>query len=575
MSPRRQQSGAALMAMLAVLILGTAWWAVTAISQPASRVALERAHNARILQEAKSALIGYVAHRTAMTTENDPGRLPCPEAAGNIGTANEGIAAGNCTLPAVGRLPWRTLGLDKWRDIAGEPLWYAVSPGWAKPNAATNTVINSNSTGNLTLDGTGDIVALIIAPGRPLQVQAVAGCAARVQQRTTPSPAIDLRDYLECENATLPANSAFQSAGAADSFNDHLLSITGAEILPGIEAAVASRFERQFAMQIRTAYSTGTWPANPALPFAATFADPATSPFRGSAATFSGLMPVSFSETSSGSGVACDPATAGARCDPLFVAWSGATLAGAGINSATCSVNPLVDGMGVTVGTKLDCNFYRRCLLICGAASLPFTLTATASNVGMTLRQLNNAAAMTNVNAAPRASSGVLNASGSATITLDAEADVSAGVGFAGVLGDLLCGVLGLLQVCKLETISVPIRLLADHPVLSATDATYNWFFRNNWHQVSYYAVAPDIAPSGPRVCGANCLTVNFRNPSAGQRGLIAIAGRRLTGAAWPAVTTADWLEGTNSDNDVVYTVRDPAKMIRRTFNDRIAVIDP
>ena len=233
------------------------------------------------------------------------------------------------------------------------------------------------------------------------------------------------------------------------------------------------------------------------------------------------------------------------------------------------------DDVNRLVGTKLDCNFYRRCLLICGAASLPFTLTATASNVGMALRQLNNAAAMTNVNAAPRASSGVLNASGSATITLDAEADVSAGVGFAGVLGDLLCGVLGLLQVCKLETISVPIRLLADHPVLSATDATYNWFFRNNWHQVSYYAVAPDIAPSGPRVCGANCLTVNFRNPSAGQRGLIAIAGRRLTGAAWPAVTTADWLEGTNSDNDVVYTVRDPTKMIRRTFNDRIAVIDP
>ena len=60
---------------------------------------------------------------------------------------------------------------------------------------------------------------------------------------------------------------------------------------------------------------------------------------------------------------------------------------------------------------------------------------------------------------------------------------MTAGIGFTGVLGDLLCGVLALLQVCKLETISVPIRLLADHPVVDPTDATYNWFFRNNWHQ--------------------------------------------------------------------------------------------
>ena len=58
----RAQRGAALMAMLAVLILGAAWWTVTALSTPINRTASERAHNARILQEAKSALIGYVAH---------------------------------------------------------------------------------------------------------------------------------------------------------------------------------------------------------------------------------------------------------------------------------------------------------------------------------------------------------------------------------------------------------------------------------------------------------------------------------------------------------------------------------
>ena len=42
-----------------------------------------------------------------------------------------------------------------------------------------------------------------------------------------------------------------------------------------------------------------------------------------------------------------------------------------------------------------------------------------------------------------------------------------------------------------------------------------------------------------------------------------------------PATIATDWLEGTNQDGDVTYAVRDPALMIRRTFNDRIAVIDP
>jgi hypothetical protein len=573
MKLRAQQSGATLMAMLAVLILGAAWWTVTALSTPISRTALERTHNARLLQEAKSALIGYVAHTTAMTGEDNPGRLPCPEALGSIGGTNEGRANGNCTLPAVGRLPWRTLGLDKWRDAAGEPLWYVVSPAWALTNStspALTTFINSNSTGQLTLDGTADVVALIIAPGRPLQVTASAGCTARVQRRTTPSPTIDFRDYLECANATSPADTAFQSAGPADSFNDQVLSITGAEILPGIEAAVAWRFERQLAPQLRTVYSGGDWPANPALPFATPFANPATSGFKGAAATFGGLLPVSFSETAPQSGTACNPATAGARCDPAFVRWTGASMSGGQVRSPDCSG---------TTASAINCTYYRRCnpvlLLFCTPGTVNFTLTGTAANVGMALRELNSAVTMDNVGTIGRNVSGVLNSDGSATITLTGQAEGTGGDGILGVLGDTLCGVLGLALVCKQETISVPIHVLADHPVLDPAVATFSWFFRNNWHQVSWYAVAPDIAPSGARACGANCLTVNFRNPSAGQRGLIVIAGRNLTGAAWPAVTPADWLEGTNNDANLTYAARDPALVMRRTFNDRIAIIDP
>jgi hypothetical protein len=598
----RKQCGATLMAMLAVLIMGAAWFTVTAISNPIDRTAQERTHNAAILQEAKTALVGYVAHHAAMAAENDPGALPCPEAAGNIGTALEGIAAGNCTLPAVGRLPWRTLGLDKWRDAAGEPLWYVVSAGWGKPNAATNTVINSNSTGQMTLDGTGDVVALIIAPGRPLQVSASPSCVARVQRRSAPSPAIDFRDYLECDNATMPADAIFASTGATDSFNDQVLSVTGAEALPAIEAAVADRFERQFGPQLRTAYSTGLWPATPALPFAVPFGDPAVNPtnrFLGAAGVTQGLLPVNYGFagpcTCGPTPCICAPdqcnAGADTRCNPTFVTWSAAATTitrtgGANLDSYSCVV-----GAGPPTVLRCTLNVYFGLLeLLAGTTWMTFNLDAVATNAGMALRMVNDPDSgmapeitgidTTGINPAfanspfyYRVTGAALNNNGSATIRVNARLPAGGGT-ILGILGGLTCSLFGI-PLCYQHTVEVPLALLSDHPMVDPANSTYNWFFRNNWHQVSYYAVAPDIAPSGPRACGANCLTVSFNNPAAGQRGLLAIAGRGLAGQARPPVALTDWLEDTNNDANLVFAVRAPTLMVNRSFNDRLIVIDP
>ena len=51
--------------MLAVIVLGSTWWVVSSLSAPQDRVALERAHNAKVLEQAKRALIGYVANEAA------------------------------------------------------------------------------------------------------------------------------------------------------------------------------------------------------------------------------------------------------------------------------------------------------------------------------------------------------------------------------------------------------------------------------------------------------------------------------------------------------------------------------
>lgn len=588
----KAQHGATLLAMLVVLVLGAAWFTVTAIGNPIDRTAEERMHNAAILQEAKTALIGYVAHHAAMSGENDPGALPCPEAAGNIGTANEGIAAGNCTLPAVGRLPWRTLGLDKWRDAAGEPLWYVVSPGWGKPNAATNTVINSNSTGQLTLEGAADVVGLIISPGRPLQVSASASCLARVQRRTTPSPAIDFRDYLECENAT-PADLTLASSGPAGSFNDQVLSVSGAEILPVIEAAVAHRFERDVAPLLRAAYSSGPWPGNPLLPFAAPFTNPDASDYRGSAAIVNGLsqglLPFSYS-TDPITGSACNAADR--RCGATFVTWQASPPA-----PAPTITGPLIVPTSVgcsSTSTLVTCSF--RATYLAGVPpAATFTLRHTADNVGMALRQFDTTVSMASVDPAGRVANGVsMNADGSALVQITGTTTQAPA---GDLIADLLCGLIDpLLQLqldCATYTISVPIGLLADH-VLVRDDALQNpqhWFLRNRWHEISYYAVTAPISPSGaaPRGCtnGVDCLTANFATPAPNdnRRGLLILAGRALAGQTRPSppnpIAVRDWLEDANCDlagpdcsPDRAFTLRAPTLVINRTFNDRIAVVD-
>jgi hypothetical protein len=600
MMPRTRQQGAALLLLLAVLTLGGTWYLVSSLrSASANRIAAERQSNAAVLNQAKQALIGYVAHQAAISGEDNPGAFPCPEAPGSFNSAagTDGrTQTPSCTLPAVGRFPWRTIGSEKFVDAAGEPLWYVVAAGWSKPGPAStdNTIINSNCadagsamtcwTGQLTVDGQPNAaVALIIAPGLAFNVPAAAGCTAWSQVRPA-AGAPDWRNYFECENATNPADATFVSSGPSASFNDQLVKITAAEVLPPIEAAIADRFQREMAADFRSAYSIAAWGGTTVLPFALSFANPAAAASYAPGVTHStqGLLPVSYSETALNSGAPCTPSAAAPRCQPAFVAFTNGAVTGPTVTSSSCAVVPV----GPTNFTRLDCTFKYTYSIFAPPANVSFTLQATAANAGAALRRFNTAAVMTNVNAAGRTASGILNADGSATITLNGTAPL-APVGGGGI-GDLLCGIAGLLNQflfdCYQQSISVPIFLLADHPLVDATNATYGWFLRNKWHEVSYYAVAPTIAPSAapPRSCitGATCLQVNYhldnnRQPDDGkQRGLIVIAGPKLGTQARPATVVSDLLEGANADGVSPFEVRSATLKINRSFNDHFAVVD-
>jgi hypothetical protein len=602
-APRRAQLGQGLMVMLVIIVLGMSSLYVSRLGDFNSVFVRQRANNGKALNQAKQALIGWAAQQASESPENNPGRLPCPEAVNAIGSSSEGISAPmispstpNCSM--VGRLPWRTLGLDKLVDAASEPLWYVVSPGWTLQNSSSLLSINSNTKGQLVVDGTAapnEIIALIIAPGPAMNVQASAGCTARAQSRAAPSPTINPADYIECFNS---GTSTFSTTGPSTSFNDQVVTITTSDLLPQIEAAVAYRFARDIAPAIRTMYSGGSWPNTPVLPFAAPFGNPASSTLQGSATACGGgpctqgLLPLTYSETTPKSGVSCNT-TGNPQCNPTFVAWKNSPsptvsqTGGATLYTYSCSAT----------GTSITCTMYGYSLLSIfgGSSTLNFNFQASAQNVGMSLRQFNmSAAALSGFDGTPIAS-GSINADGSATVTLAGSASTTSG---GSIVSNLLCaltGILGLFNTCYKYAITVPITVLADHPLLNPNDATYGWFLRNNWDQVMYYAIAPGIAPSGttPRSCttGSTCLSVTAGTTSNNVRSLTVFSGRSLTGAARPNSTLSDWLEGNNyvsactyyavpsppcptGSPNSVFAVRSPSLVVNRTFNDRIAIID-
>lgn len=576
----RKQRGAALLIFAAVLVFGTAWMLVSGLNAASSNPNLARRQlSSKALAEAKQALLGYVA--TQASTDTYPGRLPCPEAAGYYGdAANEGIASGFCTLPAVGRLPWRTLGLSKLTDGYGEPLWYVVSPGFALPSSTASVSINSNTAAQLTVDGTSAAaVALIIAPGAPMNVQSATDCTARVQLRAASPP--DLRDYLECENATSPADATFVTTGPSTSFNDQVVRLTHAELFDAVEPVVAKRIETQIAPALKTVYAGTNWnfPASPSAtyiyPFAVTFADQttATYPFLGVTGATEGLLPM-FTMATNSTRIVWYPGSDSSR-RPIVSQVSGSGT----ISSSSCSAS---------TATTVTCT-------VTYTGSVRIKVTAWARRVFRTMRQLNPA--LVPLSWADPVPSLTLTAAYNTNATADAYVYVQANLANAASSTTI--------------TATFPIGVLADHP-LTVTDpddpmydATLGWFVKNNWHHLVYYAFAPNYAANQTYSCiddapppatGSNyCLTVKTVNnptPTGKQRAILILTGRAVTtkylpplplGAVRTQVRSTDtemgdltnyFEDAENSNGDKVFVQNTISKTSNNTFNDRVVVVD-
>jgi hypothetical protein len=260
---RNGQRGAALLVFMLVVIVAAATMLVGRLDEHVQTYA-RNTETQVTLAEAKQALLQYAMNYPELRNDSDkgPGLLPCPfvddDGAGDVGNPESNCSVGAGTT--IGRLPYRILGLPDVRDSSGERLWYALSDNFKNVQTG-NPVVNSDTFGALSVDGTSDVVAVVIAPGAP-----VTGQTGRTEDGTA-AGFTTLANYLEETNATGGAVN-FATTGVGE-FNDRLVSITRAELMDVIEKRVVSEVRATLAN-----YRANPTHGNGRYPWLTPFADP-------------------------------------------------------------------------------------------------------------------------------------------------------------------------------------------------------------------------------------------------------------------------------------------------------------
>jgi hypothetical protein len=532
MTTRRRQQGVALILMATLLVMGVAWFAIGAGKSRSVTEYEREAKTGAALREAKAALLAYAAQYAARSNTAEPGQMPCPESTNYFAAGTEGQASTSCSNAneSVGRLPWRTLGIDQLRDGYGEPLWYVLSRGFRNPpiNFGTFGQINYNGSANAA-------VALIIAPGRVVNTLSDPGtppaACAKVNQgssnRNATTGPLDPTKFLECSNAIGPYGNPGNMANWSTWSNDRVIAITSQEWADAIASAIADRLQRQTLPALRNwetaeAAATGkswasTWSA-PYQPFAVTFANPNASTFCGSGGVREGLVPLAAWSTTD--------------CD---VRWTGSASALLNLLSLGCSQQ----------ATYLSCQFLG--LLGIGGT----TITATAPNIANGYRGTLTAAD--------------ISVSGGGTVGASS-LSISSATGAATLTVQVTFPLLALLQA-----VEVRIPYVADANVLS--DSRVTWVTNNNWQRYLYYAVAPGATVSPTSACAAagdpGCITVAGLAASTGatndKRVVLALSGRPIGTQVQPSANRTDYFESRVSATQFT------SATVTSTYNDRLA----
>ena len=283
---RARQLGQAFLLVVLLLVVGIGAL-IFNLARP-GKVDIERGRiTANALEQAKTALIGFAAGVDLfdITSAARPGDLPCPDRDDN-GTVDVGIDT-PCAGGALGRLPWKSLGLPDLRDGDGERLWYAVSSNFKNsPRTACGTpglatCLNSDARGTITVRNTAGtvindgsnpdaftpsgVIAVIFAPGAVLRRQGAASAQDRsctggsctgagvctsapltLTPKCNPINYLDVlagvednADFTDGSNTNGFINGVIRDAGGNAIVNDRLMVITYQDLMPVLQRRVA------------------------------------------------------------------------------------------------------------------------------------------------------------------------------------------------------------------------------------------------------------------------------------------------------------------------------------------------
>ena len=572
----RVQRGFALIALLSLAALISAFLIASALNLTSAGISNEREDRSMsALRKAKAALIAYAANEqwqnTGGATPFQPGALPCPD------RDNDGIAEDHefpqkpCDTPLkrIGRFPWQTIGADDLRDASGESLWYAVSAGFLRNTPSYTNVINSDTLGQLTVNGSApasNVVAIVFAPGEAIQGQV-----------RSPANLNDPASYLEQFDSLTYAT--FTSTGLPSAINnDRLLVITQAELMATVEPIVAANIERDVKPLLADYFSK--WGR---YPFAMTFVSPpvAQSAYLGTLNQPRGLLPVTNDPNSftwsahvtsivgSGTGY-YDGTTNTISPNPTICSISSPPPP----LTVTCSVNYLRSG-GVGGDDRPDIK-----IEIFLNASKAFADIPPSMNAPETLAMVK-ADGVTSLSTQP-SPYGRWSAVGSppnpptlSSFVLRADGAV---VTYTGRLQNAD-------TTSNRVTITIPLPVPSYLPRLtnpSSTNPNIAWFLSNQWYRQTYYAMSLGYAPGGAGGCSQPpatpppplCLTVNnLPSPTNNKQAILVFSGRALNGSNRPSANLADYLEGENSTpGDLIFEHRAGTPT---AINDRVVVVSP
>lgn len=184
------------MILLVLLVMGALAYLIGNLAPEINEPRRER-QTQETLAQARDALIGYALRYRQGQPDRVYGYLPLPD----LGSSRNNNAA--CTAPneegcdaanfagnalnttVIGRLPWRTLGIEPLRDANGECLWYAISGSHQR--VQPTTPMNWDTLSHLDVvvaNGSASLVAaLASAHQRPVAVIFSPGPALASQNR--------------------------------------------------------------------------------------------------------------------------------------------------------------------------------------------------------------------------------------------------------------------------------------------------------------------------------------------------------------------------------------------------------